>query len=135
MDRTHIIVTIVAVGLTLAATPALADHETVDCFDPSDDGVADARGEARVCVDIHDLEPFSPTVLIVDPGTNVTWRHQGDLLHTVTSTLSTSGESFDLGVGPHGNVSHVFEQSGATYYHCEVNAFHEATMHGAVIVG
>lgn len=133
--RTRILIAIVAAGLLVGSAPVLADHETVDCFDASGSEIADARGHDRVCVDIVDLEPFDPAVLIVDAGTDVTWRNAaGNLQHTVTSGASSSGDSFDMTVTPHGNVSHTFGSAGVTYYHCEINAFHEATMHGAVVV-
>lgn len=133
--RTRILIAVVAAGLLVGSVPVLANHGTVECFDASGSELVDARGHERVCVDIVDLEPFDPAVLIVDAGTNVTWRNAaGNLAHTVTSGPSTSGESFDMAVDPHGNVSHVFGSAGVTYYHCEVNGFHEATMHGAVVV-
>lgn len=133
--RTRILIAVVAAGLLVGSVPVLANHETVDCFDASGSEVADARGHERVCVDVVDLQLFDPAVLIVDTGTNVTWRSAADNLpHTVTAGASTSGDSFDMTVDPHGNVSHVFGSDGVTYYHCEVNEFHEATMHGAVVV-
>lgn len=132
-----------AVGLTfvilLAALPGvLGDHlapgEEETCYEPPESGVADARGHDRVCVDIVSFEPYDPAVLIVDAGTEVVWYNVGNLAHTVTFIVDSTGTGFDEFVSAGDHVSHVFQDPGTAYYDCTINAVHRATMHGQVVV-
>lgn len=138
MRRILLPVTIAAM-IMVTVPPTVADHTSPDgpgeCFDPAARDVADARGHDVVCVDVPDLEPYSPAILQVDPGTTVVWRNVGNLVHTVTFTLSSSGATFDASLAPGDHVWYTFEQEGTAVYHCRINALHTATMHGGVQVG
>lgn len=81
---------------------------------------------------------FTPQVLRVLPGTEVTWRNEGNDTHTVQSEVFNpevatewSFYSADLAVG--GSVSHTFEDSGVYEYYCTAHG--KTRMCGVVLVG
>lgn len=91
----------------------------------------DATGKQEVQVSIND-SIFEQTVLIVSPGTTVTWVNNGQMGHDistaegseitgVSSSLLTSGESF----------SHTFTETGQFDYFCSP---HPVQMRGVVVV-
>lgn len=96
----------------------------------------DATGEDAVHVDIPDFRPFEPATLTVDRGTCVEWKNTGDVQHTVTiaaHTGGTIGEQVDkLGSGD--QTHRTFHEPGVYYIHCEISAFHSATMHQVIYV-
>ncbi len=93
------------------------------------------QSEPSEHVHVEDLEPFDPAALSIAPGTEVVWHNHGVMAHTVTLVTGTGGDSFDIHLDPGESESHVFQDAGAYYVHCEINAFHEATMHQVIEVG
>jgi len=84
---------------------------------------------------------FSPDVVNVKVGDNVTWTNKDTIMHTVTSGTGPSdtakGKEFDSGLsGPNAltttgkTFSHKFTTAGAFPYFCQVHP----TMVGKVIV-
>lgn len=70
---------------------------------------------------------FEPLVLIVPPGTTVTWYNQDSVSHTVTSDTN----AFDSGnIEPGKNFSHTFASAGNYGYHCRIYP----TMQGQIVV-
>jgi plastocyanin len=69
---------------------------------------------------------FSPEVIEVPQGANVTWRNNGTVAHTVTFQTPT----FSVVLQPGHSTFHVFNQSGTFDYVC---TFHH-NMVGRVIV-
>ena len=72
---------------------------------------------------------FSPTVLHVEPGTEVTWVNRDDMSHEVTGVGGTWGTFDDLGLND--RVSYTFADDGVYVYSC----FIHPGMVGAVVVG
>lgn len=64
---------------------------------------------------------FQPTPLEVKPGTQVTWRNQDDIRHTVTSGTPESRDGrFDAPLTGKGtNFSVTFTQPGTYVYFCD----------------
>lgn len=132
-------VAFVVLLVALPALPAalgghLAPDEPETCYDPPESEVADARGHDSVCVDIVSFEAYDPAVLVVDPGTQVVWYNDGNLAHTVSFVVDSTGANVDTFVPAGGHASHTFEDPGTVYYNCQINAAHTATMHGSVVV-
>lgn len=70
---------------------------------------------------------FEPLVLIVPPGTTVTWYNQDSVSHTVTSDTNL----FDSGnIAPGKNFSHYFASAGNYGYHCR----NHPNMQGQIVV-
>ncbi len=62
---------------------------------------------------------FQPLILVVQPGTTVTWNNQDSVSHTVTS--DTKGE-FDSGtIAPGKSFTHYFASPGTYRYHCSIH--------------
>ena len=72
---------------------------------------------------------FTPTVLHVEPGTEVTWVNRDDMSHEVTGVGGTWGTFDDLGLND--RVSYTFADDGVYVYSC----FIHPGMVGAVVVG
>lgn len=72
---------------------------------------------------------FSPSTIMVKPGTKVTWTNQDEDAHTVTFQSNLKAASSPL----QGNqsFSHTFQAPGTYSYICSIHPF----MHGKVIVG
>lgn len=97
----------------------------------------DASGEDAVHVDIVDFQPFDPATLTIDAGTCVEWHNEGTTDHTVTIVASDNAplqQTTVAKLAPDEIAHHVFEDPGTYYIHCEINAFHEATMHQVIQV-
>jgi plastocyanin len=63
---------------------------------------------------------FTPTKLMVKPGTKVTWVNHDDVPHTVTSRARP--RALDSGtLDTDGRYSHVFEKPGTYDYFCAVH--------------
>ncbi|MFL5761257.1 MAG: PQQ-dependent dehydrogenase, methanol/ethanol family [Thermomicrobiales bacterium] len=82
-------------------------------------------------VDIIDFG-FSPGVIVVPPGTTVTWTNTGKQPHSATSTVSeTNAVQFDSGIlQPGESYSFTFDKAGTYDYFCVPHPF----MRGKVIV-
>ena len=72
---------------------------------------------------------FSPTVLHVEPGTEVTWVNRDDTSHEVTGVGGTWGTFDDLGLND--RVSYTFADDGVYVYSC----FIHPGMVGAIVAG
>ena len=70
---------------------------------------------------------FSPSLVTVTKGTEVTWTNSDTLSHTVTSAWFDSGN-----LGPGGTFSYTFEESGTFDYYCSY--YRTSGMEGTVIV-
>jgi plastocyanin len=70
---------------------------------------------------------FQPSSITVSVGTTVTWKNNGSVTHTVTSTsgLFNSGN-----ISPGDNFQFTFENAGTYAYHCSIHTF----MTGTVVV-
>jgi plastocyanin len=101
-------------------------------------GNGDAMGSAMSGMD-HDMGgstsvaiegfAFNPPMIIVDPGTTITWTNNDSAPHTVTQR--PTGDGFQSGTMNQGDTfSHTFEESGTYEYSCE---FH-GNMAGIVVV-
>ena len=85
----------------------------------------DGTGEVVEIVDYC----FTPTVLHVDPGTEVTFVNRDDTNHEVTGVGGTWGTFDDLGLDD--RVSYTFEDDGVYVYSC----FLHPGMVGAIVAG
>jgi plastocyanin len=72
---------------------------------------------------------FSPTVLYVDEGTEVTWKNHDHVPHSVTGALLAWGSEELISKGR--SVSYRFEEEGVYPYYCILHP----GMAAAVIVG
>jgi len=73
--------------------------------------------DGAVTVDVIDND-YEPRDLTVRPGTEITWRFEGDLPHTVTDF----GEAFDSGVLEEGdNYVLTFRDAGEWDYYCTLH--------------
>jgi plastocyanin len=72
---------------------------------------------------------FTPTVLHVEPGTEVTFVNRDDTSHEVTGVGGTWGTFDDLGLND--RVSYTFDEDGVYVYSC----FIHPGMVGAIVAG
>ena len=94
-------------------TPAVAASTTATIVEPSDD---------------PDSWTYQPTTLNLNVGDKVTWRNDGDDVHTVTS----DDASFDSGDLDHGATwTYTFTAPGTYTYYCIPHPWMTAT----VVVG
>jgi len=116
------IVTTLTVGsaMLLGAGPATAGGGCLHGTPPSD-----GKGAVVEMLDAC----FTPTVLHVDPGTEVTFRNRDDMLHQVTGVGDTWGSFTDLDRGD--SVSYTFDEEGVYVYSCWLHP----GMIGAVVAG
>jgi plastocyanin len=70
---------------------------------------------------------FSPTNLIVSPGTRIIWTNHDSDPHTVDSVKNVWTSS---AVDPGSTFARVFKAAGSFAYYCSIHPF----MHGSVIV-
>ena len=113
------ILTAVALG-AVPAVPAGAGGGG-GCFQPVSDG-------SGISVDIKDY-CYTPTVIHVEKGTEVTWTNREGAPHTVSGAGKGWGKFRDL--GKNDTISFTFETNGVYPYYC---AYHLG-MVGAVVVG
>jgi quinohemoprotein ethanol dehydrogenase len=75
---------------------------------------------------------FNPGVIIVPPGTTVTWTNTGEIEHTVTEAAADKKKPlFDSGLlKPGQSFSYTFDKPGTYDYYCEPHPF----MRGIVVV-
>ena len=90
-------------------------------------GQAPTDGQGAV-VEIVDY-CFTPTVLHVEPGTEVTFVNRDDTAHEVTGVGGTWGTFDDLGLDD--RVSYTFDDDGVYVYSC----FIHPGMVGAIVAG
>lgn len=100
-------VLLAAAGLTAAALAA--------CTTATAGGSADAPLTGTVDVTVAD-NSFTPTRLIVAPGTTVTWTWTGDLPHDV------AGDGFVSEQQAAGTFTHVFDEPGSYAYVCTLHS-------------
>ena len=85
-----------------------------------------AQSGAEIAVQVVDFA-FEPAMVMIEPGTTVTWTNAGDRPHTVTA----DDGSFDSGrLDPGETFSYTFDQPGTFTYVC---GFHPE-MQGSVMV-
>lgn len=81
------------------------------------------------------LYAYDPPVVTVSPGGTVTWINTGTMFHTVTVKISSSGETFDMGIEPGESASYTFAEPGVSVYHCIPHELPQnGNMRGGVIV-
>ncbi len=82
----------------------------------------DLRGRKEVLVSMQN-STFNPRIIIVDKGTNIFWKNEDSILHSVSfnNKILNENESFSL----------VFDVPGFYPYHCDN---HPETMKGLIIV-
>lgn len=119
---------VVLAGLALAIVPLSAAAGGGCHPNTNNPSSADATGSKSTAVPIEKCL-FSPTVLYVDPGTEVTWTNEDAAPHTVTGALHAWGSDDDLLRGE--KVSYRFDEKGVYPYAC---IFHPG-MNGAIVVG
>lgn len=114
------------VGLTLALVPFSA-AEAGGCHPESlDPSSADATESKSTTLPIEGCR-FSPTVLYVDPGAQVTWMNEDLAPHTVTGFSFGSGAELLRG----DTVAYRFDEEGVYPYSCTLHP----GMNGAIVVG
>jgi plastocyanin len=115
-------------GLVLATLPT-SGVLAGGCH-PDSPGIksVDARGKATAAVSIKGCE-FAPTVLWVDPGTEVSWTNNDPVPHTVTGALFTFGEEKILEMGD--GTDSRFNEEGVFPYSCTIHP----GMVAAIVVG
>jgi plastocyanin len=84
--------------------------------------------EAKTTVELS-KNCFSPTVVRVQAGDQVTWTNTDPDVHTVTGVASSWGT--DEKIAPEQSVSYKFDKSGVFPYFCYLHP----SMVGAVVVG
>lgn len=71
-------------------------------------------------VSIADLA-FTPNIITVHVGDNVTWKNNDAVVHTVTSDANST-VAFDSGnIGAGATFTFTFTQAGDHWYHCTVH--------------
>lgn len=68
---------------------------------------------------------FQPGTLTIKVGTEITFKNEDSVTHTVTSNSFDSGD-----INPGASLKHVFSESGTFDYHCSIHP----TMTGQIIV-
>ena len=117
---------LVLIASLVVAAPAGAGG---GCHAPEGAQTSYAKAEGKTAqVDVGKCE-FGPTVLYVDPGTEVTWRFYDPVPHSVTGTFLAWGSTDVFSSGE--SVSHSFEEEGVYPYLCVLHP----GMSAAVIVG
>jgi len=84
--------------------------------------------EAKTTVELS-KSCFSPTVVRVQPGNQVTWTNSDPTAHTVTGVANSWGTDEQITEGQ--SVSYKFEKPGVFPYFCYLHP----SMAGAVVVG
>lgn len=99
--------------------------------------VVDMRGRKTVEVDARD-DFFTPNGIEIDPGTTVTWKNAGNVVHNVMPLSDTAdfGGATRFGVqtsafGPGATYSYTFPKAGTYNYSCSIHT----GMIGRVVVG
>jgi plastocyanin len=113
----------VVAGAMILSAPAAAGGGCHATGDPTA-----GRGFKGVTVPIEECM-FTPTVLYVDPGAEVTWVNKDPVPHTVSGVGLSWGTYDNLGM--HGRVTHTFKSEGVFPYYCLLHP----SMVGAVVVG
>lgn len=72
---------------------------------------------------------YTPTILFVNPGEQITWVNEDPVGHTVTGALLSWGS--DAPILPDESVSYRFDEAGVYPYYCTIHP----GMAGAVVVG
>jgi plastocyanin len=99
------------------------------CHAPEGAETSYARSEGKTArVDVANCE-FGPTVLYVDPGSEVTWSFGDPMPHSVTGTFLAWGSEELIERGQ--SVTYAFEDEGVYPYLCVLHP----GMSAAVIVG
>ncbi len=80
--------------------------------DPSDEAAVEGVTQVRL-----ENIAFSPTNIVVEAGTTVTWTNYDSARHNVTS--DDGGELASPLFGRDGTFSNTFDLPGEYYYHCE----------------
>jgi plastocyanin len=123
MKRAAILV-LAGLGLALVPLSAAAGGGChPDSLEPS---AADATGSSSAAVPIEKCR-FSPTVLYVDPGTEVTWTNADPVPHVVSGfSFGSADELMD-----DDKATYRFEEEGVYPYSCYLHP----SMNGAIVVG
>lgn len=125
MARRLLLITFAAsVGVGLFAAPAGAGG---GCHEVSG-AVTSAAASRQVTVPMEKCA-YGPTVLYVDPGTEVTWINNDPVPHTVSGAQLSWG-SADL-IEARESASYRFDEVGIYPYHCTLHP----GMTGAIVVG
>jgi predicted secreted protein with PEFG-CTERM motif len=115
---------ILALFAVMVATPAFADHATVEVSIPAGSGVPGCESTD---------ECYIPSEVTIDAGSEVVWSNDDSASHTVTSGDPKAGQdgTFNSDLFLSGKTfSHIFEEEGEFPYFCMVHPW----MMGTVIV-
>lgn len=116
----------IAVGLVVSLGCGGSDSNPASSA--RDDNTSDPPPDSNTTLVTIQNSSFSPTSLTVKVGTQVTWRNNDGIRHTVTSD---SGGELDSPLLSTGNsYSHTFSTAGTFPYHCTPHPF----MTGTVVV-
>lgn len=111
-------VLVLAMGtLVITASPGAAGGG--GCYDGPTEGTGATVEMSRMC--------FSPTVLRIEPGTEVTFVNRDPLAHVVRGV--GWGDGKQLGTGD--RITHRFDEVGAFPYTCNLHP----GMNGVIVVG
>jgi plastocyanin len=87
----------------------------------------DMRGKADVEIVAKGGNSFSPTNIVVDEGTEVTWKNQDTIAHNVKKSADAVDFGGEFGVeagqfGPGDTYSYTFDKAGQFPYTCTIHA-------------
>jgi len=119
---TKVLMAIVALALAAVACSSAGAADGDAPFEVPGEPVATTK------VDLPRSYRFSPAVIEVDAGSEVTWTNDDDFPHNVT-LLDGSGVVADLPIGA--SASLTFDDPGTVYYQCSI---HPQQMHGKIVV-
>ena len=107
----------VAVGCFVVVLASCGDDAGNDAADDTDDTAepTDAAGSAEVVIDDF---AFVSADLTVDVGTEITWRNDQSVPHTVTGD-DDEFDSADLAEGA--SFTQTFAEAGTFAYHCDIH--------------
>ncbi len=106
-------------GYAQQAAPAVTQTQAAS------DSAQTAQDGKSVTVRINGMR-FEPSNITIEPGTTVTWIHNGNMPHTVSGTDGLQSKTMYQGQ----RFSHTFDEAGSFDYICD---FHPS-MKGSVVV-
>ena len=123
------------------STDADADAESdtdTDADEPTEieipDNALDFTGQAEVAVEVQD-NTFEQRVILVDPGTTVTWTNEGIQPHNVQPAVEGAFTPIDTGeLEPGASNSRTFDTAGDYPYFCSLHGTARNGQTGRIIV-
>ncbi|HVF52950.1 MAG TPA: plastocyanin/azurin family copper-binding protein [Actinomycetota bacterium] len=114
-------------GLIFAAPTALAGGGGMHCPNAPYYGAAKGRSAA---IEL-DSSCFTPTVLYVEPGTEVTFQNKDPMPHNLSGPVGGFAEGLYKDIKPESEITFTFGDEGVFPYMCYIHP----GMSGAIVVG